>query len=59
MRDREQIPSIFGFPELALLIEEAEGYHCTGAYRCMEEAIEGLTGDLPDVALVDIGLPGM
>jgi DNA-binding NarL/FixJ family response regulator len=44
---------------LAMLIEEAEGFHCTGAFRSMEEAIEGIEHELPDVALVDIGLPVM
>jgi DNA-binding NarL/FixJ family response regulator len=44
---------------LQQLIGGSEGYQVTGAFRCMEEAIEGLPCDLPDVALVDIGLPGM
>jgi len=44
---------------LALLIEGADGYHCTGAFRTMEEAIEEIGRDVPDVVLVDIGLPGM
>jgi DNA-binding NarL/FixJ family response regulator len=44
---------------LALLISEAEGYRCTGAYRSMEEALLSIDADPPHVALVDIGLPGM
>jgi DNA-binding NarL/FixJ family response regulator len=44
---------------LAQLIANAEGFCCTGAYGSMEEAIPGIDGALPDVALVDIGLPGM
>src|SRR5207248_8553720 len=31
----------------------------TPAFRSMEEALAGLPRDLPDVALVEIGLPGM
>jgi len=44
---------------LASLIGGAQGFECTGAYRSMEEAIDGITRDVPEVALVDIGLPGM
>jgi DNA-binding NarL/FixJ family response regulator len=42
---------------LALLINGAGDFACTAAYRTMEEAIEGIRRDPPDVALVDIGLP--
>jgi DNA-binding NarL/FixJ family response regulator len=44
---------------LAVLINGTEGFRCTGAFRSMEEALEQIDRDLPDVALVDIGLPGM
>jgi DNA-binding NarL/FixJ family response regulator len=44
---------------LALLIDATDGYRCTGSYRSMEEALARIGGELPDVALVDIGLPGM
>lgn len=44
---------------LEILIDESPGYRCTGAFRTMERALERLAADLPDVALVDIGLPGM
>jgi DNA-binding NarL/FixJ family response regulator len=44
---------------LATMLRFTEGYHCTGAYRSMEEALEKIKQDVPDVALVDIGLPGM
>ena len=44
---------------LALLIGETEGFICSGSFRSMEEALQGIGIDLPDVALVDIGLPGM
>jgi len=44
---------------LASMFRFTDGYHCTGCYRSMEEALEKIRGDLPDVSLVDIGLPGM
>ena len=44
---------------LAVLIDLAEGYRCTGKYESMEEALAGIGDNLPDVVLVDIGLPGM
>jgi DNA-binding NarL/FixJ family response regulator len=44
---------------LTLLIEETDGYRCTGSYESVEEAIEGIGSDPPDVVLMDIGLPGM
>jgi DNA-binding NarL/FixJ family response regulator len=44
---------------LAALIDGTEGYRCTGTFRSMEEALARIGRDLPDVALIDIGLPGM
>ena len=44
---------------LAVLINGTEGFRCTGAFRSMEDALESIERELPDVALVDIGLPGM
>jgi DNA-binding NarL/FixJ family response regulator len=44
---------------LAELIDATEGYRCTGRFRTMEDALARIEADLPDVALVDIGLPGM
>ena len=44
---------------LRTLINGTPGYCCTGAYRSMEEALARPWSDLPLVALVDIGLPGM
>lgn len=44
---------------LAFMVNATEGYHCTGHYRTMEEAIEKIPANVPDVALSDIGLPGM
>jgi len=44
---------------LAMLINGTEGYRCTSAFRSMEDALEAIDRDLPDVVLADIGLPGM
>ncbi len=44
---------------LTFLISRTEGFLCTGAFRTMEEAIEGIGRGQPQVALVDIGLPGI
>jgi DNA-binding NarL/FixJ family response regulator len=44
---------------LAMLISGTDGFRCTASYGSMEDALEGIGGELPDVALVDIGLPGM
>ena len=44
---------------LAILINGTEGYRCIHAFRSMEQALESVGRDLPHVALVDIGLPGM
>ena len=44
---------------LSFLIDSTEGYRLTASFGSIEEALEGLGDDLPDVALVDIGLPGM
>lgn len=44
---------------LATLISFTEGFVCSGNYRSMEEAIQKIKGNVPDVLLSDIGLPGM
>ena len=44
---------------LVTLINGTEGYSCTGAFPSMEEALVKMALDLPHIALVDIGLPGM
>jgi DNA-binding NarL/FixJ family response regulator len=44
---------------LAILINGTEGFCCTGSFETMEEALVGIGNTIPDLALVDIGLPGM
>lgn len=44
---------------LAWIIRATKGFRCAGAFRSMEEALEKIGYDAPDVALVDIGLPGI
>jgi DNA-binding NarL/FixJ family response regulator len=44
---------------LARLIDRADGFRCLARYRSMEEALTARPSDQPDVALLDIGLPGM
>ncbi|MEK6285145.1 MAG: response regulator transcription factor [Acidobacteriota bacterium] len=44
---------------LAMMIRGTDGYRCLGTFRSMEEALEKIGFEVPDVVLVDIGLPGM
>lgn len=44
---------------LASLIGFTDGFKCTGAYQSMEEALDRIKMNVPDVVLSDIGLPGM
>jgi DNA-binding NarL/FixJ family response regulator len=44
---------------LAQLINATPGFRCTGAYASMEDALEKIPHNLPDLVLSDIGLPGM
>jgi DNA-binding NarL/FixJ family response regulator len=44
---------------LVTLINFTDGFSCSGGYRSMEEAIPRIKGNVPDVLLSDIGLPGM
>ena len=44
---------------LAFLIDGTEGYRCAQRFGSMEEALDPLGRDPPDVALLDIGLPGI
>ena len=44
---------------LKALIDGTDGYRCVGGFGSMEEALAKLDRELPDVMLVDIGLPGI
>jgi DNA-binding NarL/FixJ family response regulator len=44
---------------LRILIDGTRGFHCVGVFASMEAAVPAIGQDLPDVALVDIGLPGV
>lgn len=44
---------------LSALIGGTPGYQCFRSFASMEEATGGLQGELPDVVLVDLGLPGI
>jgi DNA-binding NarL/FixJ family response regulator len=44
---------------LRQLINGSDGYHVAADFRSMEEAFPQIARELPDVVLVDIGLPGM
>lgn len=45
---------------IATLLNETPGFSCTGTFATAEEAIRALkSGDVPEVVLMDIGLPGM
>jgi DNA-binding NarL/FixJ family response regulator len=44
---------------LASLIDFTLGFKCSGSYQSMEEALDRLPFEIPDVVLSDIGLPGM
>src|ERR1039457_760087 len=44
---------------LRILIDGTEGFRCSGSFGSMELTIEGIGRDVADLALVDIGLPGM
>ncbi len=41
------------------LLGRAPALRCLGAYATAEEALQRIPGDLPDVVLMDINLPGM
>ena len=41
------------------LIDGAPGFHVTGVFSSMEDALAGIDRQVPDIALVDIGLPGI
>ena len=44
---------------LAMLINGTAGFRCAGSFRTMEEALRGISRELPELVLTDIGLPGM
>lgn len=44
---------------LAALINGTEGFRCVGSFGSVEEALANIGYDPPEVALIDIGLPGM
>ena len=44
---------------LALILENSPGFACTQAFASAEAALAGFPPDPPQVALVDINLPGM
>ena len=44
---------------LGMLINGTVGYRVTGSYRSMEEALDKIGRNPPDLVLSDIGLPGM
>jgi DNA-binding NarL/FixJ family response regulator len=54
VEDRRQIREA-----LSMLINGTDGFRCTGSYRTMEEALDRIKGELPEIVLADIGLPGM
>ncbi len=44
---------------LAFLVDSTEGFRCTGSFGSVEQALRRVSDDLPQVMLIDIGLPGM
>ena len=54
VEDQQDIREGLGF-----LINATEGFRCSGCYESMEAALSLIGLDLPEIALVDIGLPGM
>ena len=44
---------------LEFVLNNTEGFQCTASFRSMEEALEKIGANLPDLVVLDIGLPGM
>ncbi len=44
---------------IAMLIGSMEGYQCTRTFASMEQALKAMEEKPADLALIDIGLPGM
>jgi DNA-binding NarL/FixJ family response regulator len=42
-----------------ILIDGTEGFACTDTFRSVEESVERIGRAVPDIVLMDIGLPGM
>ena len=42
---------------LRVLVDGSPGFRCVGAWASVEDALEGLPRELPDVLLMDIQLP--
>lgn len=43
---------------LSLFIDESEGFKCKKTYQDCETALKNIPTDLPDIVLMDLGLPG-
>ena len=54
VEDQREIREGLGF-----LIGRTDGFQVTGVFRSMEDALAGFEREVPDVVLLDIGLPGM
>jgi DNA-binding NarL/FixJ family response regulator len=54
VEDQREIREGLGF-----LIDRTDGFRVTGTFRTMEDALAGFPRDVPQVVLLDIGLPGM
>ncbi|HKQ73139.1 MAG TPA: response regulator transcription factor [Blastocatellia bacterium] len=44
---------------LEFLLNSTNGFQCVGTFRTMEDALARIGNQLPDLVLLDIGLPGM
>lgn len=44
---------------LAFLVDSTGGFRCTGSFGSVEQALSRIGDDLPQVVLIDIGLPGV
>jgi DNA-binding NarL/FixJ family response regulator len=44
---------------LTMLVHGTSGFQCVASYRTMEDALREIGTTMPDVILIDIGLPGM
>ena len=44
---------------LEFVLNNTEGFQCAASFRSMEEALEKIGANLPDLLVLDIGLPGM